>query len=69
MQAEGLRYALEADRRRVFCSSGTLPGQFNEPYPMVRLYLRGRLLGQPKPSYYAVARTYAPLTGDFGEGL
>ncbi|HEY6027247.1 MAG TPA: hypothetical protein VIV09_10160, partial [Pseudolabrys sp.] len=27
-------YALEADRRRKYHNSGTLPWQFNEPYPM-----------------------------------
>ncbi|MBK8020838.1 MAG: hypothetical protein IPK19_05255 [Chloroflexi bacterium] len=62
MQAEGLRYALEADRRRKFRSSGTLPWQFNEPYPMAACTSAVDYFGQPKPSYYAVARTYAPLT-------
>ncbi len=33
MQYEGLRYAVEANRRRAMHLSGTFPWQFNEPYP------------------------------------
>jgi beta-mannosidase len=35
MQAEGLRYALEANRRRKFQNSGSIIWQFNEPWPNV----------------------------------
>jgi beta-mannosidase len=62
MQAEGLRYALEADRRRMFRNSGTLPWQFNEPYPMAACTSAVDYYGQPKPVYYAVARTYVPIS-------
>lgn len=61
MQAEGLRYALEADRRRKYHNSGTLPWQFNEPYPMAACTSAVDYYGQPKPVYYAVARAYQPL--------
>ena len=33
MQAEGLRFILEADRRRAFVNSGTIIWQLNEPWP------------------------------------
>ncbi len=61
MQAEGLRYALEADRRRKYHNSGTLPWQFNEPYPMAACTSAVDYYGRPKPAYYAVALAYAPL--------
>jgi beta-mannosidase len=61
LQADGLRYALEADRRRKFHNSGTLPWQFNEPYPMAACTSAIDYYGQPKPAYYAVARSYAPV--------
>jgi beta-mannosidase len=61
MQAEGLRYALEADRRRKYQNSGTLPWQFNEPYPMAACTSAVDYYGQPKPSYYAVKSAYEPL--------
>lgn len=61
MQAEGLRYALEADRRRKYRNSGTLPWQFNEPYPMAACTSAVDYYGRPKPAYYAVAHAYAPL--------
>jgi beta-mannosidase len=61
LQAEGLRYALESDRRRKYHNSGTLPWQFNEPYPMATSTSAVDYYGQPKPSYYAVARAYQPL--------
>jgi beta-mannosidase len=61
MQAEGLRYALEADRRRKYRSSGTLPWQFNEPFPMAACTSAVDYYQQPKPLYYAVAHAYEPL--------
>lgn len=61
MQAEGLRYALEADRRRQFHNSGTLPWQFNEPYPMAACTSSVDYYAQPKPVYYAVAKAYEPV--------
>jgi beta-mannosidase len=61
MQADGLRYALEADRRRKYHNSGTLPWQFNEPYPMAACTSAVDYYARPKPVYYAVSRAYAPL--------
>jgi beta-mannosidase len=61
MQADALRYALEADRRRKFHNSGTLPWQFNEPYPMAACTSAVDYYGQPKPNYYAVAQAYEPV--------
>lgn len=60
-QFDGLRYALEADRRRKFHNSGTLPWQFNESYPMAACTSSVDYYGQPKPAYYAVAQAYEPL--------
>jgi len=62
MQAEGLRYALEADRRRKYRNSGTLPWQFNEPYPMAACTSAVDFYARPKPAYYTIARAYAPVT-------
>jgi len=62
LQADSLRYALEADRRRKFHNSGTLPWQFNEPYPMAACTSAVDYYARPKPAYYAVARAYAPLS-------
>jgi beta-mannosidase len=61
MQAEGLRYALESDRRRKYHNSGTLPWQFNEPYPMAACTSAVDYYARPKPVYYAACRAYAPL--------
>jgi beta-mannosidase len=61
IQADGLRYALESDRRRKYHNSGTLPWQFNEPYPMAACTSAVDYYARPKPVYYAVARAYASL--------
>jgi beta-mannosidase len=61
MQAEGLRYAVETNLRRQYQNSGTIPWQFNEPYPMATCTSAIDYYGHAKPSYYAVARAYEPL--------
>jgi beta-mannosidase len=61
IQFEGLRYAVEADRRRKYHNSGSLPWQFNEPYPMAACTSAVDYYGQPKPAYYAVAQAYEPI--------
>ncbi len=61
LQAEGVRYAVEANRRRQWQNSGSLPWQFNEPYPMAACTSAVDYYGQPKPLYYAVARAYEPV--------
>ena len=35
IQAEGLRYAIEANRRRAFNNSGSIIWQIHEPYPNI----------------------------------
>jgi len=54
IQAEGLRYAVEADGRRQYHNSGTMPWQFNEPFPMSACTSAVDYFGYPKPAYDAV---------------
>jgi beta-mannosidase len=61
LQADGLRYAVEANRRRWPRNSGSLPWQFNEPYPFAWSTCAVDHRGDPKPAYFAVRRAYAPL--------
>ncbi len=61
-QAEGLRYAIEANRRRKWRNSGSLPWQFNEPYPNPACTSAVDYHARPKPAYYTIARAYAPVT-------
>jgi beta-mannosidase len=61
MQAEGLRYAVEAHRRRKWRCSGTLPWQLNEPWPNATCTNAVDYFGQPKPAYYTVKRAYRPF--------
>ena len=61
LQAEGLRYAIEANRRRKYHNSGSLPWQFNEPYPMAACTSVVDYYARPKPAYHAVTRAYASL--------
>jgi beta-mannosidase len=61
MQAEGLRYAIEANRRRWPQNSGSLPWQFNEPYPMATCTSAIDYHEQARPVYYAVAKAYEPI--------
>ena len=59
-QFEGVRYAIEANRRRSFHNSGSIPWQFNEPYPMAACTSAVDYFGEPKPVYYGVRRAYSP---------
>jgi beta-mannosidase len=61
-QYDGLKYALEANRRRKYHNSGSLPWQFNEPYPMAACTSAVDYYAQPKPVYYAVKKAYKDLT-------
>lgn len=60
MQAEGLRFILEANRRRQFENSGSLVWQLNEPWPnasctnLIDYYL------EPKMAYYWVKNAFSP---------
>ncbi|MFK7693205.1 glycosyl hydrolase 2 galactose-binding domain-containing protein [Paenibacillus sp. HJGM_3] len=62
LQAEGLRYAIEANRRRQGQNSGSLPWQFNEPYPNAYCTSAIDYYAHPKPAYYAVARAYRSVS-------
>ena len=61
LQAEGLRYAIEANRRRAPRHSGSLPWQFNEPYPNAWCTSAVDHRGDPKAAYHAIRRAYAPV--------
>jgi beta-mannosidase len=58
LQYEGLRYAVEAQRRRWPRCSGTLPWQFGESYPNAWCTSALDHRGDPKPAYWGVARAY-----------
>jgi len=60
LQAEGLRYAVEANRRRWPRNSGSLPWQLNESYPNAWCTAVVDHHGDPKPAFYAVSRACAP---------
>ena len=60
-QFEGVRYAIEANRRRSFRNSGSMPWQFNEPYPMASCTSAVDYFGVPKPLYYGARAAYRPL--------
>lgn len=61
MQAEGLRYAIEANRRRKWHCSGVSPWQFNEPFPNTSCTNVVDYLGHPKPAYWWARRAYEPV--------
>src|SRR5581483_6987816 len=54
--------AIEWNRRRMYQNSGSIPWQFNEPFPMAACTSAVDYYGNPKPLYYAVARAYAPVS-------
>lgn len=59
LQATGLRYAVEADRRRAPRCSMVLPWQLAESFPNAWCTAVVDHLGEPKPAYHAVARAFA----------
>jgi beta-mannosidase len=58
LQRDGLQYATEAHRRRWPHCVGTLPWQFNEPYPNAWCTSAVTHAGEPKPAYFGVAAAY-----------
>jgi beta-mannosidase len=62
LQATGLGYALEANRRRKWQNSGTLPWQFNEPFPNAWCTSAIDYSANPKEVYYAAAKAYRPIS-------
>lgn len=59
LQATGLRYAVEADRRRAPRCSMVLPWQLAESFPNAWCTAVVDHLGEPKPAYHAVSRAFA----------
>lgn len=62
IQGEGLRYALEANRRRAFQNCGSIIWQYNEPCPNVSGTNLEDYYGGKKLAYYFVQDAYRPLT-------
>ncbi|MBB5787292.1 glycosyl hydrolase 2 galactose-binding domain-containing protein [Jiangella mangrovi] len=60
LQASGLAYAVEADRRRWPRASMVLPWQLAESYPNAWCTAVVDHAGEPKPAFHAVARAFAP---------
>lgn len=61
MQVEGLKFMIEADRRRKYQSSGSIVWQLNEPWPNASCTNLLDYYGELKPAYYAVKKAFAPL--------
>ncbi len=60
LQATGLQYAVEADRRRAPRCAMVLPWQLAESFPNAWCTAVVDYLGDPKPAFHAVARAFAP---------
>ncbi|MGO4595706.1 hypothetical protein AB4Z18_17975 [Leifsonia sp. 2TAF2] len=58
LQATGLQYAVEADRRRSPRCSMVLPWQLNESYPNAWCTAAVDFRGDPKPAFFAVSRAF-----------
>lgn len=58
LQATGLQYSVEADRRRFPRCSVVLPWQLNESYPNAWCTAAVDFRGDPKPAFFAVARAF-----------
>jgi len=61
VQAEGLRYILEANRRRKFRNSGSVIWQLSEPWPNVSCTNLLDYYGETKMSYYWTKQAFAPI--------
>ncbi|MDO8683932.1 MAG: glycoside hydrolase family 2 TIM barrel-domain containing protein, partial [Armatimonadota bacterium] len=61
IQWEGLRYIIEANRRRKHSCGGAIPWQYNEPWPNLSCTNAVDWYATPKMAYYAVARAYDPV--------
>lgn len=61
IQAEGLRYILESNRRRKFQNSGSIIWQLNEPWPNVSCTSLVDYYKRPKMAYYWVRKAFAPI--------
>ncbi|CAI6083628.1 glycoside hydrolase family 2 protein [Cohnella sp. JJ-181] len=61
IQAEGLRFVLEANRRRQFKNSGSVIWQLNEPYPNASSTSLVDYYGEGKMAYYWTRRAFSPF--------
>ncbi|MFP4187124.1 MAG: glycoside hydrolase family 2 protein, partial [Acholeplasmataceae bacterium] len=61
VQYEGLRYALEANRRRAFENSGSIIWQINEPFPNVSCTSLVDYYLKPKPALRAAKQAYGAI--------
>ncbi len=61
IQAEALRYALEANRRRQWKNVGEMTWQFNEPWPNIQCSSLVDYYGGRKLAYYFLKDAYAPV--------
>lgn len=61
IQAEGLRYILEANRRRKFHNSGSIIWQINEPWPNVFCTSLADYYLEPKMAYYWSKKAFSDL--------
>ncbi|MFD0714545.1 glycoside hydrolase family 2 TIM barrel-domain containing protein [Paenibacillus sp. GCM10027626] len=61
VQAEGLRFILEANQRRKFRNSGSIIWQFNEPWPNVSCTNLVDYYGEQKMAYYWTGKAFAPV--------
>jgi beta-mannosidase len=59
VQAEGLRFIIEANRRREPRNSGSIIWQFNEPWPNVSCTSLVDYYFEPKMAFYVVKSAYA----------
>lgn len=61
IQAEGLRYEIEANRRRAFRNSGSIIWQLNEPCPNVSGTNVIDYYNRPKAAYEKIKRAFSPV--------
>lgn len=61
IQAEGLRYILEANRRRKFNNSGSIVWHFNDPWPNVSSTCLVDYYKRAKMGYFWLKKSYSPI--------
>ncbi|QSO51562.1 hypothetical protein JZ785_22580 [Alicyclobacillus curvatus] len=61
IQAEGLRFIVEANERKKFHNSGSIIWQLNEPWPNVSCTSLMDYFGDTKMAYHFISRTFAPV--------
>jgi beta-mannosidase len=61
IQAEGIRFILEANRRKKFRNSGSMVWQLNEPWPNISCTNLVDYFGETKMAYYWVRDAFSPV--------